>query len=183
MTILETERLILRPWGEADAESLYEYAKDPLVGPAAGWVPHTDIEHSLHIIQDVLSYDESYAVTLKDEGKAIGSIGLTIGGENNISMGVHEANIGFWIGVPYWGQGLIPEATRELMRHAFRDLAITVLWSGYIDGNENSKRVQEKCGFHFHHSKYDRYWPPTQEIKTERITCIRKEEWEKLWHP
>ena len=182
MTILETERLILRPWGEADAESLYEYAKDPLVGPAAGWMPHTDIEHSLHIIQDVLSYDESYAVTLKDEGKAIGTIGLIIGKKNDLSWDNHEANITYWLGVPYWGQEIIPEAMREVMRHAFHDLDMTTLWCGYFDGNKNSKRVQEKCGFHFHHYKYGR-GPPTQEVKTVHITCIRKEEWEKLWHP
>ena len=44
--ILETERLILRPWMESDAESLYQYAKDPAVGPIAGWPPHT-CNHSI----------------------------------------------------------------------------------------------------------------------------------------
>lgn len=44
--ILETERLILRPWNECDAESLYKYAKDPEVGPVAGWPVHTSVEKS-----------------------------------------------------------------------------------------------------------------------------------------
>ena len=44
--ILETERLILRPWQEEDAEALFEYARDPEVGPPAGWPPHTSIENS-----------------------------------------------------------------------------------------------------------------------------------------
>jgi len=59
---LRTERLILRPWRESDAESLYEYAKDPAVGPIAGWPPHTSVENSLEIIRGVLSEKETYAV-------------------------------------------------------------------------------------------------------------------------
>ena len=43
---LETERLILRPWGETDAEECYKYAKDPLVGPVAGWLVHTSVENT-----------------------------------------------------------------------------------------------------------------------------------------
>lgn len=46
---METERLLLRPWREADAECLYEYAKDPAVGPIAGWNPHTSAEESRFI--------------------------------------------------------------------------------------------------------------------------------------
>ena len=53
--ILHTERLILRPWTEADAESLFEYAKDPDVGPIAGWPPHKSIEESRNVIKDVFS--------------------------------------------------------------------------------------------------------------------------------
>ena len=59
---LETTRLILRPWNESDAESLYKYASDPTVGPAAGWPPHTSVENSREIIRDVLSAPETYAV-------------------------------------------------------------------------------------------------------------------------
>ena len=73
---LQTERLILRPWEEGDAESLYEYAKDPEVGPIAGWPPHTSVENSRQIIRDVLSADETYAVCLKEDNRAIGCIGL-----------------------------------------------------------------------------------------------------------
>ena len=70
---LITERLILRPWKDTDAESLYEYAKDPRVGPIAGWPVHTSVENSLDIIRTVLSAPETYAVCLKEDNKAIGS--------------------------------------------------------------------------------------------------------------
>ena len=49
--MIETERLILRPWLETDAESLYEYAKEPAVGPIAGWPVHSSVENSLEIIR------------------------------------------------------------------------------------------------------------------------------------
>ncbi len=62
---LQTERLILRPWKESDAESCYEYAKDPQVGPEAGWPMHTSVENSREIIREVLSADGTYAVVLK----------------------------------------------------------------------------------------------------------------------
>ena len=76
---LFTERLILRPWNESDAENLYEYAKDDRVGPIAGWPVHTSVENSREIIKSVLSAPETYAVCLKDDNRAIGSIGLMIG--------------------------------------------------------------------------------------------------------
>lgn len=70
---IKTERLILRPWKDTDAESLFEYAKDPAVGPIAGWPVHTSVENSLEIIKNVLSANETYAVCLKEDNLAIGS--------------------------------------------------------------------------------------------------------------
>ena len=70
--IIETERLILRPWEESDAESLYEYAKDPDVGPIAGWPVHTSVENSLLILQNVLSAAETSAVS-RSSKKAAGA--------------------------------------------------------------------------------------------------------------
>ena len=73
---METERLILRPWQESDAEALYKYAKDPEIGPAADWPPHTSVEDSLVVIRTVFSAPETYAVVLKETGEPVGSIGL-----------------------------------------------------------------------------------------------------------
>jgi RimJ/RimL family protein N-acetyltransferase len=172
--ILETNRLILRPWKEADAGSLYEYAKSPLVGPDAGWPVHTSVENSRQIILEVLSADETYAVTIKNEDSAIGSVGLLIGDKSNLGINADEAEIGYWIGVPYWGQGFIPEAVRELIRHAFDDLDIYTIWCGYFDGNEKSKRVNEKCGFRFHHTENNKEWLLINETKTQHVTCVTK---------
>ena len=146
MVIFETKRLILRPWREQDAESLYEYAKDPEVGLPAGWPPHKSVEHSREIIRDVFSAPHTYAVCLKD-GAAIGSIGLKLKGYTDMTDREDECELGYWIGKPYWGQGLIPEVARELLGYAFKELGMTTVWCGYYEGNEKSRRVQEKLGF------------------------------------
>lgn len=63
--MMETERLLLRPWQESDAEALYRWARDPEVGPAAGWSPHTSVENSREIIRTVLSEEGTFAVVPK----------------------------------------------------------------------------------------------------------------------
>ena len=176
---LVTARLILRPWREADAPSLYEYAKDPAVGQIAGWPPHTSVENSREIIRTVLSAPETYAVCLKEDNRAIGSVGLMIGSRSNLDLSETEGEIGYWIGVPFWGRGLIPEAVREVIRRAFADLSLTTLWCGYFDGNERSRRVQEKCGFVYHHTNKDVFWALMNDVRTEHITRLTKEEWER----
>lgn len=173
--VLETERLILRPFKDSDTESIYEYAKDPRVGPIAGWPVHTSVENSREIIRNVLAVPETYAVCLKTDGKAIGSIGLMVGEKSNLNLPDNEGEIGYWIGVPFWGQGLIPEAMKELIRHAFNDLNLDRLWCGYFDGNEKSKRCQEKCGFEYHHTNKDIHWELMDDIRTEHITTLEKD--------
>ena len=174
---LETDRLVLRPWVESDAEDLFEYAKDPAVGPIAGWPPHTGVENSREIIRTVLSEPETYAVCLKPGSRAVGSIGLLVGHRSNLDLPDTEGEIGYWIGVPFWGQGLIPEAVRALIRHAFEDLGLETLWCGYFDGNEKSRRVQEKCGFVYHHTDRDMHWKLMDDIRTEHITRLTREDW------
>lgn len=90
-----------------------------------------------------------------------------------------EGTIGYWIGVPFWGQGLIPEATREIIRHAFEDLNLETLWCAYFDGNEKSRRAMEKCGFTYHHTNKDIYRQLTDDIRTEHVTQLTREEWKK----
>lgn len=179
MKILKTKRLILRPWEEADAESLYRYAKNPKVGPIAGWPVHTGVENSREIIRGVLSEPETYAVVLRETGEPVGSIGLMIGHNSRLRLRADEGEIGYWIGEPYWGQGLIPEAVREMIRYGFEQLDLKTLWCGYFDGNEKSRRVQEKCGFCYHHTEENVACPLIDAIRTEHVSCIAKEAWKK----
>ena len=169
--MFETERLILRPWTEADADDLYEYARDPQVGPRAGWPPHENIEESRSVLRGVLMRPETYAIVLKETGRAIGSVGVHARQETE-----SEPEIGYWSGVPYWGKGYVPEAVREILRHCFEDLGCTALWCGYYAGNDQSRRVQEKCGFRPHH------FVPKQvttmgDYRDTYYSCLTKTEW------
>ncbi|MBR1813250.1 MAG: GNAT family N-acetyltransferase [Lachnospiraceae bacterium] len=175
--VLQTKRLILRPWEDSDAEDLYQYASHPDVGPIAGWAIHTSVENSREIIQNVLSAPETYAVVLKESGRPVGSIGLMIGKASNIGLPDTEGEIGYWIGVPYWGQGLIPEAVREIIRYGFENLNLGRLWCGYFDGNTKSRRVQEKCGFQYHHSADNVPCALEGVLRKEHISCLSREEW------
>lgn len=94
-------------------------------------------------------------------------------------MAGSECEIGYWISEPYWGQGLIPEAVSELIRYAFEDLQMTTVWCGYFDGNEKSKRVQEKCGFTYSHTEYNKPVPLMNDVRTEHFTKLTLEEWRK----
>ncbi len=176
--ILETERLILRPWLDTDAEDLFLYASHPDVGPISGWPVHKTIEESRKIIATALAKPLTFAVVMKSTGHAVGSIGLKVGEESNLDLPEWEGEIGFWIGVPFWGQGLIPEAVRELLRYGFVDSHLEKIWCGYFDGNENSRRVQEKCGFQFVRTCANVPWPLMGDIRTEHISCLTKEDWE-----
>ena len=174
---LYTERLLLRPWSDTDAEALYRYAQSPEVGPAAGWPPHTSVENSREIIRDVLSSPETYAIVLKSTEEPIGSIGLMLGEKSSFKLPEDEGEIGYWIGVPFWGQGLMPEAVKEVMRHGFEDLKLCKIWCGYYEGNNKSDRVQQKCGFRYHHTKKDARCSLLDELRTEHVNCITKEQW------
>lgn len=173
-----TERLILRPWKESDAESLYQYARNKEVGPIAGWPVHTSVENSREIIKNVLSAPETYAVCLKEDNKAIGSIGLLSPMQSHTNTSANEIEIGYWIGVPFWGQGYIPEAISRLQKHAFEDMGCSAMWCGYYDGNEKSKRCMEKCGFTYHHTEENKQCALMGDVRTEHFTKLSKGQWE-----
>lgn len=176
--IIETDRLLLRPWEEGDAEALYKFASDPRIGPIAGWPVHSSVENSLEIIRGVLSQPETYAITVKGDGEPVGSIGLHRGESCSEQMQENEAELGYWIGVPFWGQGLTVEAGRALIERGFRELGYDAIWCGHYEGNEQSRRVQEKCGFIYHHSEKGRHCPLLNEYRDEHFSKLTREEWE-----
>ena len=187
---LTTPRLILRPWVESDAEALYHFARDPLVGPPAGWPPHTSVENSREIIRGVLSARETYAMVLRYDtpdgitgetipaGTPVGSVGIMFNGCGSYPhMKQTEAEIGYWVALPLWGRGLVPEAVKALQARCFGDLKLDGLWCGYYEGNEKSRRVQEKCGFL---PRYTMDIPshPLNGATKEHFTYLSHEDWE-----
>lgn len=177
---LETERLILRTWHEDDAPALYKYASHPIIGQNGGWPPHASVEESREVIRTIFSAPETYAVVLKTTNEPVGSAGILFGdGMHSAEMGRHDAEIGYWIGVPYWGQGLIPEAVRRLLHRCFEELDIQAVWCGYYDGNLRSRRVMDKCGFRFHHIETGKE-SPLGDVRTEHFMRMTIQEWKEL---
>ena len=176
-TMLQTDRLLLRRWEESDAENLYKYAKDPEVGPICGWPAHQSLAESRTVIKNVLNGNESYAICLKDDGQAIGAIELKRNGLTDIEDRDDECEMGFWLGKPFWGQGIVPEAVHEMLRHAFEDCGMQKVWSGYYEGNTKSKRVQEKCGFKYQWRLENVPVPLMHEERTAHVSLITKEDW------
>lgn len=175
--MIETERLILRSWQEKEAGTLFKYASDPDIGPIAGWAPHTSVENSLEIIRTVFAAPETYAAVLKDIGEPVGCCGIMFSdGLHSATMKPGEAEIGYWIGKPYWGQGFIPEAVKALLSRCFNELALDAVWCGYYEGNIKSKRVCEKSGFKFHHTNRD-ILSPLGDKRTEHFYLMTKEDY------
>lgn len=178
--ILYTPRLILRKWELPDAEDLFRYASDPDVGPIAGWPPHKSVAESRMIIQNVFTGPEAYAVCRKEDNHAIGAIELKLQGHTDMSDRSDECELGYWIGKPFWGQGMMPEAAEEILRHAFEDLGMRAVWAGYYDGNTKSKRVQEKCGFVYVRTTQNLEVPLMHETRTGHCNVLTKERWQEL---
>ena len=133
---METKRCVLRHWKIEDAPRLYDLAKDPDIGPRAGWLPH--------------------AVVLKETEEIIGCISLMFEGQANVQLHDKEAELGYWLGKAYWGQGIIPEAAAALLAYGFQQLGLTRIFCGYYKGNEQSRRVQEKLGFQYQYTRKDK---------------------------
>ena len=176
--LLETERLIPRRGAKNDAESLFEYAKDTDVGPIAGWPAHRSIEESRDVIKNVFNGKEAYAICLKTDNRAIGAVELKLNGHTDMTERDDECELGYWLGKPFWGQGIVPEAVKEMLRHAFEEIGMTTVWVGYYEGNAKSKRVQEKCGFRYRWKSEDVDVPLLHEKRTGHVSSMTKDQWQ-----
>lgn len=173
--VLETERLILRPWNTEDLQSLYELAKDSHVGPPCGWNPHKDLKESKNVLEDILINDYTFALVLKETGEVIGDISLMPYSESRFSQNEQEGEVGFWLGYPYWGKGYMPEACRRIVEYGLKELKLKKIWCAHNLDNYNSKRVQEKSGFAFHHK--DSYYAKELDRRINvDVNCIVNKE-------
>ena len=144
---LHTNRILLRPWRESDAETLFKYASDPEVGPRAGWPPHKSVEESLNIIRTIFSTETMWAVEWKETGEAIGCVGYLQASASNLKIADDQCEVGYWIARPYWGKDICTEALQLVIDYCFHTKGFSVLWGDYFPENPASGRVMEKCGF------------------------------------
>ena len=143
----ETARLLLRPWQAEDAAWLYEYAKDPAVGPSAGWPAHRDLEESHALICTALNGPACYAICEKACGHPIGTIELKLPGKTELTARATECELGYWLGRAFWGRGIMTKAVEEMCRTGFEAWDIVRIYAEPFAHNAGSRRVLEKAGF------------------------------------
>ena len=151
-TVLETERLILRPWKQEDLQDLYEYASVDGVGQMAGWPPHDSIETSHQILDLFINEKKTFALVEKSSGKVIGSLGLEAGDRQEVGERFAKKmgrEVGYAMSKDYWGRGLMPEAVKRVITYAFDEQGWDFLLCCHFLNNHQSRRVIEKCGFQY----------------------------------
>lgn len=146
METLHTARLILRPWTLTDAPALYAQAQNPKIGAMCGWLPHKSMAESREIIEHILLKPHSFAICLADH-QLIGSIGLLSPHDSNLPLAAGEAEIGYWLGESFWGNGYATEALQTMIAYSFEKQEPTRLLAGVYQENIPSQKVLEKCGF------------------------------------
>ena len=146
---IETPRLILRPWREADLDDFYEYASVPGVGEMAGWVHHQSAEESQAILNSFIKHKKTLALELKETGRVIGSLGLEELDPDPVEGERYGREIGYVLSKAYWGRGLMPEVVQAVVDYCFHVLRLDYLTCGHFTQNTQSRRVIEKCGFTF----------------------------------
>lgn len=177
MKTIETKRLILTGWTETDAAELFQLAKNPNVGPHAGWKPHANEEDSLEVIRTLFLPSMVWKVTDKRTGGLIGSLGLE---SDRFRPGIESKELGYWIAEEYWGQGLATEAAAAALKYGFEELNLDII--GVCTGAHNlrSQRVIEKLGFAYEGTHRHCYKIYDGSVRDSLTFSMLKEEWSKL---
>lgn len=174
---LQTARLTLRPFEPSDAPRVKELAGDRAIADTTGSIlhPYEDGMAESWIVKQGEEFEAgtatNFAATLRESGELLGSIGLVINAAHR------RAELGYWIGKPYWGRGYATEAGRELIRHGFGDLGLARIVAHHFQRNPASGRVLQKLGLkpegflRRHFLKWD---------TLEDVAChgLLREEWE-----
>lgn len=141
---LSTARLVLRSPTLDDAPAIAALAADRRIADTTATLPHpyttADAEWFVRHVTRPEADAEVWVITRAVDGELLGMIGLHASDDPAI------VELGYWIGVPFWGQGIATEAARAGVDHAFRDRAIEVVFADHLTRNPASHRVMEKLG-------------------------------------
>ncbi len=145
---LVTERLVLRPLVESDADDVFAYCSDPDIGLDAGWPPHRTREDSRAFVEDIASAPHVFGVFERAAhgatGPCIGSVGLL---RDPQRRNPDCLMLGYALSKAAWGKGYMTEAAREVLRYGFEELGLGMISCTCYPSNRRSARVIEKCGF------------------------------------
>jgi RimJ/RimL family protein N-acetyltransferase len=165
--VLATQRLVLRAPRREDAKAIAHLANDRRIAVNTARIPHP---YSLGDAEGFIA-----AVNRRD-GEAAFAITLdaTLIGVCGVDPRENGPEIGYWFGVPYWGQGYATEAVRALIDHAFAHLAHEALQAGARVSNPASRRVLEKCGFQWTGVQLTRVRAINSAAPTDRFRLDRR---------
>jgi RimJ/RimL family protein N-acetyltransferase len=150
--VLHTRRLVLRPFVPADAPDVMRLAGDRDVASTTATIPHpypngmAEAWIASHGVKLEAGTDVVYAITLpREEGDTllVGAIGLILDASER------SAEMGYWIGKPYWGRGYATEAARGIIEYGFSVLGMARIHAHHMTRNPASGRVLEKAGMAF----------------------------------
>lgn len=160
---LTTARLVLRAFDSADADDVVRLAGDFAIADTTLVIPHpydrgaAEKWFATHRPKFDSGEQVDLAVTAGDTGELIGAIGL------GIDARFDRAELGYWIGKPYWGRGNCTEASRAVMEWGFTDLNLNRIFAVHFKRNPASGRVMQKLGMkqegqlRQHIKRWDRY--------------------------
>lgn len=176
---IETSRLILRPHVMEDAEAMYRnWASDPEVTKFLTWSAYKSVDTAYEIM-DIWTKQYSdnnfyqWAIELKELGEPIGSISVV-----NFDDRVDMVEIGFCIGKPWWGQGIMTEAFQAVIDFLFGEVGVLRIEAGHDPNNPASGAVQRKCGLKYE-GTLRRSIRSNQGITDKVVLAILKEEWKR----
>ena len=142
---IETERLLLRPFRESDAEAFFECCQNPNIGNNAGWKPHGSLEESQEILRSVfISQSGIWAIILKEDGRLIGSVGIIPDPKRENPQ---ARMLGYWLDESHWGKGYMTEAVQSVLDYGFNTLQLSLITANCYPHNERSQQVLKHPGF------------------------------------
>lgn len=151
MSIIKTERLLLRPFTESDAEAMYKnWTYDERVARYCRWYPHGSIEITEQLLNMYLNeasegFDYRWGIELTDGSELIGCIDVV-----GISEDSKTAEVGYVLSYDYWNRGIMSEALEAVINKLFDDGFEVVCAEHHVD-NIASGKVMEKCGMKYTH--------------------------------
>lgn len=173
--MLETQRTVIRKWKKDDEKDFFEYAKDPLVGPSAGWKPHCDISETRIILERFINsnIEEVFAIEYKKEKKVIGSFGISRCGRRTNPLAV---SIGYVLNRKYWDKGIMSEVVDKMLNYIF-SRGFELISVGHYTHNKASQRIIEKMNFKFEGVIRDSALLFNGELVDEKIYSLKKNEY------
>lgn len=173
---ITTKRLILRALIRQDAQDIYDYAKDPRVGPSAGWKPHESIEETYRFIDYSIKKKDYgqpgiFAIILKETGHVIGTIEIH-------SYRQFKGEIGFVLHPDYWNKGYTTEAAQAVIIYGMEELQLKRLAYCHFPENDVSRRVCEKLEFVFEGVLRDKFLLYDGTLKDDVTYSITQQDYE-----